>query len=320
MKRSRDKLEVTDRLSALSEPIRLRIIRLLEAEELSVGEVARAVQLPQSTVSRHLKVLADGDWLTRRNEGTATYYRMVLDDLAPDARALWVTVRDQLGQSSELAEDLRRLETVIAERRTDSRSFFGRVAGQWDELRSELFGQRLTPITLLSLLSSDWVVADIGCGTGNASEWLAPYVGRVIAIDQSEPMLEAAHKRLSDVENVEFRTGQLEELPLEDASVDAAVCLLVLHHMDEPEEALREMRRVLRSDRAGGMALVVDMVEHDREEYRHAMGHQHLGFSRERIESMLREAGFEDVKYRVLPTETSAKGPGLFAAVGRVRD
>lgn len=308
---------LTDRIAALGEIVRLRMLRLLEREELSVGEVAKVVQLPQSTVSRHLKVLADGDWVVKRSEGTATFYRVVLDDLPQEARGLWVVVRTQLeaGEGGELAEDLRRLASVIAERREDSQAFFGRVAGQWDDVRTELFGSRFTPMALLTLLPREWTVADLGCGTGNAAEVLSPVVKRVIAVDQSEPMLAAARKRLAGRDNVTFARGELERLPLANAEADAAVMLLVLHHVEDPARALAEMRRVVRP---GGAALVLDMVEHDRQSYRHTMGHRWLGFGRGAMERLLQDAGFSGVRYQALPSDTQAKGPGLFACTAYV--
>lgn len=307
---------LTDRLAALGEMVRLRILRVLEREELSVGEVARVIQLPQSTVSRHLKVLADGDWVSKRAEGTATLYRLVLDELPETSRQLWIAVREQLGgprgegPTSDLAEDLRRLHSVLAERREDSQAFFGRVAGQWDDVRNDLFGHRFTLLGLLCLLPRDWVVADLGCGTGNVAELLSPLVQRVIAVDQSQPMLSAAKKRLEDVRNVEFLCGELTALPMADASVDAAVCTLVLHHLAEPGTALREMRRVLKP---GGIALVVDMTSHDRDTYRHTMGHRWLGFSEQQTLQMTRDAGLENARVVLLPSDTHGKGPGLFA-------
>ncbi|MCH8066054.1 MAG: winged helix-turn-helix transcriptional regulator [Chloroflexi bacterium] len=152
MKRSPVTNLITDRLAALSEMLRLRICRLLERQELSVGEIARVVQLPQSTVSRHLKVLSSAGWLDRRAEGTATMYRLVLDDLEPEARVLWLAVRDQLGGDVQVEDDSRRVEAVVAERRTDSVSFFGRIAGEWDDVRAELFGDEFTTRALLALL------------------------------------------------------------------------------------------------------------------------------------------------------------------------
>lgn len=307
-----------ERLSALGDQIRLRTLRLLEREELSVGELARVLQLPQSTVSRHLKVLAElpggrnagGGWLVRRAEGTATMYRLVLDDLDADSRKLWLAVREQMGDGPDVAEDQRRLAGVLADRRTDTQSFFGRVAGEWDSVRTELFGGFFTFHGLLSLLPPHWTVADLGCGTGNASELLAPVVQRVIAVDQNQPMLEAAQKRLSGLKNVEFVHGDLERLPLADASVDAAVCLLVLHHLGEPALAVGEMARILKP---GGAALIVDMVPHSRDSFRHSMGHRWQGFDVPSMIRMAGEAGLCDPRLLVLPSQSEARGPGLFS-------
>jgi ArsR family transcriptional regulator len=307
-------------LASLAEPIRLRVLRLLDGEELTVGEIARVVQLPQSTVSRHLKVLLDRGWLARRSAGTATLYQLVLDDLAMDARALWLAVRPQVGSRPEHDEDRRRLAAVLAERRLDSESFFGRVGGEWDAVRASLFGSDFTARALLSLIPRGWVLADLGCGTGNASELLAPHADRVIAVDQSKPMLAAARKRLAAHSNVRFAAGSLDKLPLPARSVDAAVCILVLHHLDDPVGALREMARVLRTERGGGVALIVDMLEHDRAEYRQTMGHRHLGFAPEGLRAMLKDAGLSEATVQPLPSDPSAKGPGLLVATGRIAE
>lgn len=313
MKTSAAPIPITVLLHALGEEIRLRICRVLERDELSVGEIAAVVQLPQSTVSRHLKVLASAELVSRRAVGTATLYRLLRDDLSPPARTLWATVRDQMGSDTRLAEDLRRLEGVLAERRTDSVSFFGQVAGEWDKVRSELFGDGFTAPALLSLLPSDWVVADIGCGTGNAAELLVPVVREVIAIDQSGPMLDAARKRLAGVGRVRFVEGGVTGLPLDDASVDAAVLVLVLHHVADLSKAMAELSRVVRR---GGKVLIVDMFEHELAHFRNTMGHAHLGFSSQAMIGLLDAAGFVTPRVDALPATASARGPGLFAAVG----
>lgn len=318
MKRSPASTHLTERLAALSETLRLRICRLLEAHELTVGEVAKVAQLPQSTVSRHLKVLSDAGFLQRRADGTATYYRLVLDDIDPAGRQLWQTISVQLAGDVGVEDDLRRVKAVLAERSTDSVSFFGRVAGEWDAVRQALFGGEFTARGLLGFLPPDWVVADLGCGTGNGAELIAPYVREVIAVDQSRPMLEAARKRMTDVSNVRFVDGPIEALPLGDASVDATMALMVLHHVAEPLGALSEMRRVIRHSVGGGVALIVDMFEHQRGEYKHTMGHRHLGFSAERMKTLMTGAGFTDVRILPLRMEAESKGPGLFVATGRV--
>ncbi|MBL8746618.1 MAG: metalloregulator ArsR/SmtB family transcription factor [Phycisphaerae bacterium] len=315
MKRSPASTHLTERLAALSETLRLRICRLLEAHELTVGEVAMVAQLPQSTVSRHLKVLSDAGFLQRRADGTATFYRLVPDDLDLPVRELWRTISSQLADDLGVEDDLRRVKAVLAARTTDSVSFFGRVAGEWDAVRLALFGGEFTARGLLGFLPGDWVVADLGCGTGNGAELIAPYVREVIAVDQSRPMLDAARKRIGGASNVRFVDGPIEALPLAAGSVDATMCLMVLHHVIEPEDALCEMRRVIR---AGGVALIVDMFEHQRTEYRHTMGHRHLGFSAERMSTLMTGAGFTDVRVLPLRMEAGSKGPGLFVATGRV--
>ncbi len=309
-------------LTQLGESVRLRMLRILERQELSVGELVKVLQIPQSSGSRHLRVLSDGGWVFKRTAGPAAYYRVVIDDLPAGHRTLWVTLRNQLGGDPTLAEDDRRLSAVLAERMTDSQAFFGRMAGAWDEVRAELFGRGFTDQSLLGLLNPEWVVADLGCGTGNATELLCPWVGEVVAVDRSPEMLGAACERLResghDGSNVRFVEAELTRLPLADASVDAAACVLVLHHIEAPVAALAEARRVLRDDRGGGVLLVVDMCDHDRIDYRHSMGHAHLGFGEREREAMLREAGFSSVRTRRLRPGIEATGPSLFAAAARI--
>jgi SAM-dependent methyltransferase len=211
---------------------------------------------------------------------------VVLDDLDAAMRSLWVTVRDSINDapSLELDADLRRLGHVLAARRTDSRAFFGRVAAEWQSMRESLFGHGFTAPGLLALLDPAWTVADLGCGAGDASRQLAPHVERVIAVDQSEAMLETASGVLSAHRNVELTCGDLEAVPLPDASVDAAVISLVLHHVEHPAAVLAEAARVLRSTNGGGRLVLIDMLAHDRDEYRRTMGHVHLGFDRGAVE------------------------------------
>ena len=301
------------RLTALNDGVRLRIMRLLEREELSVGELSRVLQLPQSTVSRHLKLLHDGGWTVRRSEGTASLYRVVEPSLDPALRQLWDVARQQAATSPSptFAQDDARLVGVLNERATDSRAFFGRVAGEWDHVRSDLFGERFTTEAMLALIDPDWIIADVGCGTGNAAEQLSPFVKKVIAIDREPAMLESARKRLGGVPNVEFRQGDLNRLPLKDGEVDAAIVVLVLHHLPEPQEAITEIARGVKR---GGVILVVDMVTHDRASYRHTMGHMHLGFDEKQVRAWARQAGLKVDRYRRIREDSQASGPGIFVA------
>ncbi|RMH27831.1 MAG: methyltransferase domain-containing protein [Planctomycetota bacterium] len=301
-------------LAGLADPLRLRLARLVEQRELTVGELAKVVQSPQSTVSRHLKALADAGWLSRRAEGAASLYRLVLDTLPTDARDVWLAVRQTCVPQAVAQRDRRRLDAVLAERRTDSRSFFGRVGGEWDSVRRDLFGRGFTPVALLALLDPGWTVADLGCGTGNVAERLAPFVRRVIAVDQSDAMLDAARARLAPFGNVEFLLGDLDDLPIEGGTLDAAVFALVLHHLDEPGRALAQARRALKP---GGIALVIDMDAHEHEEYRRTMGHVHLGFTRDAMSALFSDAGFVDIRAAPLPSDPDARGPGLTVTTGR---
>lgn len=301
-------------LSLLAEPVRVRLLRLLEREELGVGELSAIVQLPQSTVSRHLKALGQAGLVARRAEGTATWVRMAKDALAPEIVALWDLVRDAAAEGATPAQDLERMERVVAQRRLDSQAFFGRVATQWSELRSELFGSAFTLPALLSLVSPQLRVADLGCGTGEALVELAPVVARLIGVDQAEAMLEAAAARVAGAENVELRRGDLEALPLADGEIDAALCMLVLHHVADLPRAFAEIARALRP---GGMLVVIDMVAHDRVAWRHTMGHAHLGFAEETLVGLAAASGMSVTGFRRLPPDPAAQGPSLFVATFR---
>ncbi len=300
-----------ERLATLSDTGRLRMLRLLEQEELSVGELARSLQFPQSTVSRHLKLLHNGQWIVKRAEGTASLYRLDVQSLDDDARELWSVASKQFRHLPTIRDDDVRLQQVLASRATDSKAFFGRIGGEWDELRRTLFGSNFTAKALLGLLDPNWIVADLGCGTGNAVDLLAPFVRNIIAVDREPAMLDAARKRVADKSNVEFRQGDLLELPMRDHEVDAAVVLLVMHHIAHPAKAVTEIARTLKP---GGVLLIVDMVAHDRDSYRHTMGHEHLGFDEKTVHHWCSDSDLTFGRYSRLRTDTTGKGPGLFAA------
>lgn len=304
---------LTDRLALLSEMTRLRLLRLLEAEELGVGELASILQLPQSTVSRHLKTLLEHNWIIRRSEGTSSMYRLVVDSLNVESRELWGLARRQLGTPPQVRQDDHRLRQILAKRATDTIAYFGRVGGEWDAVRTELFGSSFVDEALLALIDPSWVVADLGCGTGDIAARLAPLVSAVHVVDMSKAMLAAARKRLGSHANVKFHHGDLTHLPLDDRSVDAAIISLVLHHVAEPSAAIAEASRILRP---GGRLLVIDMLEHDREQYRQTMGHKWLGFKPSDMAAWFAAARLAEVRTIQLPPDPSAKGPDLFAIGG----
>jgi len=302
-----------DRLTALSDPIRTRLLLLLERHELTVSEVRAVLQLPQSTVSRHLKVLASAGWVSAREDGTSNRYRLDLKALGPSAKRLWAPVRDEATALPAARRDAERVKGILADRHTRSQAFFASSAGQWDRLRSELFGTRTELFALLGLLDAESRVGDLGCGTGQLAEVMAPFVGHVIAVDESAAMLKAARARLASFENVELREGSIESLPVEDAALDVAILSLVLHFVADPASALVEVRRTLR--RKGGRLLIVDMLPHDRAEYRQTMGHVWLGFDAAQLQRWSDDAGFASMRHHALPSAAVGKGPTLFTAV-----
>src|SRR4051812_33758553 len=177
--------DIRGQLPALADPTRCRILRVIEEHELTVGELCSSLQLPQSTVSRHLKVLGDEGWVAARGEGTSRFYKSSIAELDSGARDLWMIVRAQLGATLGLPADNRRAESMVAKRRTKVRAFFDKSADFWDEMRAQLVGDRADLMALLELLDPTWVVGDLGCGSGHIAEALSPAVGRVIGVDES---------------------------------------------------------------------------------------------------------------------------------------
>ena len=305
---------IFDRLTALADPIRARLLLLLERRELTVNELRAALQLPQSTVSRHLRALADAGWVVAREDGTSNRYRMATRENHGSSRRLWLSVREEVGAMATASRDAERVRGVIAARHSTSQRFFASSAAHWDKLRGELFGRRTELFALLGLLDERWTVADLGCGTGQLAEVLASFVQRVIAVDESLDMLRAARARLSSLENVEVRHGTLETLPIEPEELDVGVLSLVLHYVDDPAAVLTGIHDALRSH---GTLLIVDMMPHDRAMFHNTMGHVWLGFRADQVTQWSEEAGFVSCRVHPLPAEPHSSGPTLFAAVLR---
>jgi ArsR family transcriptional regulator len=300
-------------MESLADPTRLRLLRVLERHELGVVELCDILQLPQSTVSRHLKVLSDQAWTRSRRHGTTNLYRTILDELDITARKLWILAREQTNDWPTVQQDEMRLMERLRERQKDSQAFFAGAAGQWDKLRGELYGSRFTTAAMLALLPDNLTVADLGCGTGQLTADLARYVKSVIAVDNSPAMLKAAQKRVEGLDNVDLRRGDLEALPIEDGCCDAALMVLVLTYLADPRPALSESARILKP---GGKLVLVDLLPHDRDDFRRQMEQQHAGLEPMDLKKMLSEAGLTKISHRALPPEGAVKGPALFIATG----
>ena len=180
------------------------------------------------------------------------------------------------------------MKQVLTRRRTQSEAFFSSSAGQWDRLREDLFGPTSHLRALVGLLDPDLVIGDLGCGTGTVSQLLSPFCDRIIAVDASKEMLEAARENLAGQKHVELRQGSLEKLPIENGELDIALMMLVLHHLPEPKRVLAEAARAVKP---AGRVLILDMLPHERDSYRQQMGHVWLGFSADKMTRLLVDAG-----------------------------
>jgi ubiquinone/menaquinone biosynthesis C-methylase UbiE/DNA-binding transcriptional ArsR family regulator len=298
-------------LGLLADGTRGRMLACLDDVELTVVELCDSLALPQSTVSRHLKLLADAGWVAARRDGTSRRYVLTIDQLDERSQRLWAIVYESLAESVAVRLDRRRREQVLNRRQRDTESFFSDVAAEWDRVRGELFGETSDLHLLPALLDPEVVVGDLGCGSGRIAATVAPYARSVVAVDSSPEMLEVARARLAGFGNVEVVQGRIEELPLAPASLDLALVVHLLHHVVDPTAALAEVARVLRP---GGRVVVADVLPHPYDDYRRTMGHVWLGFGRPAIEAAFGEAGLTGERWHEAGVEPGARGPAMFVA------
>lgn len=322
---------------AMADTTRQRVLQVLSLHELSVSELVDVLGLPQSTVSRHLKVLRDAGLLTDRRVGATVLYAARPTAGASGGELVACTengggnggrilgLRDHLldwAGHEPLDERTReRLERTIQRRRATSEDFFERIGTRWDQLRLEAFGEAFHLEALTALLPAEWTVADIGTGTGYLLPILSARFTKVIAVEPAGAMLDAARERaeMRTAGNVAFREGSLDALPLEPGEADLAIASLVLHHVPRPVEALRELRRAVRG---GGRLLIIEQREHGNHAFHERMGDHWRGFAPDQLEAWAREAGFSDA--RVLPLayakpqgRQTGEVPALYALVAR---
>lgn len=298
---------------ALADPLRRRLIQLMLKHELSVSELVAILKHPQSTISRHLKVLRNAGLVFARRDGVMAFYRC--KDQDGDAAAIQARVLDWLQDRplGKAVED--RVQKVLRRRHDETVALFDRLAKQWDELRDAAFGEAFAFEAFIDLLPAEWTVADVGAGTGFLLPSLAAHFAKVIAVDASAAMLECARQRLGEMDGsqVAFHVGEFERLPLSDGECDLATACLVLHHVGRPPQALTEMHRVLKP---GGRLLVVEQEKHDLAQFHEVMQDRWWGFEPAELSEMLTSVGFEGVQWRPLTTIRSdsgaVEGPGLF--------
>ena len=301
----------------LADPTRIRILRLLEQQELLVGELMEILGMAQSRVSRHLAILREAGLLTDRRKGTYVAYHSSLPEAGPWHDA-WQLARAGLAGDPTAERDDALLRRVLAARTARSgRDFFEEVGPDWDALRRVFGDDLLRARAIMALVRPPLRVADIGTGTGVLALELARQGLDVVGIDRSEAMLEAARRKVAHESDalrgrVEFLAGDAHALPLPDASVDAAFAHMVLHSLEEPERAVREMARIVRP---GGRVVLVDFLEHEHGWMRPELGLLWLGFDPDRVAEWLERAGFIDVRIQREAPDAKRDLPASFVAV-----
>lgn len=308
---------VTAWMQILGDATRLRLLHLLDRHELGVKELCGIVQLPQSTVSRHLKLLVGSGWLQQRRRGTSNLYQMARETLQAPAVQLWELCHQEIQAQPTAQQDAVRLQRCLQNRRADTRAFFSDSAQHWDGLCDELYGTEFHESIMAAMVPPQWTVADLGCGTGRRAARLARFFHRVIAIDQSEQMLVAADSHTADCRNVTLHHADLEDLPLKTGTCDIALLVLVLTYIVDPRRVLAEATRILRP---GGRIIVTDVLEHDREGFRQEMRHQCRGFAPRKLAAMLRSVGLSEVRTQIVPAADNVRGPALLMASAAVAE
>ncbi len=301
----------------LSDPTRVRLLALLEWEELAVHELMEVLGMAQSRVSRHLGILREAGLVRDRREGTFVLYRFV-----PPAetawREAWALVKRELARDPTAQRDAAALAHVREARTEGSRAFFESVGPEWDALRKIFHDETLRARAIARLVPPGLRVADVGTGTGVLALELARLGLRVVAVDNSPRMLDAAREKI-EAEGlghaVELRPGDAQSLPLADDEADAVFAHMVLHYLPAPAEALVEMRRVVRS---GGPVVVVDFVRHESEWMREELGVLWLGFEPAELAEWFRGAGLADPSVEVFPPASRGRElPATFIASAR---
>jgi ArsR family transcriptional regulator len=288
-------------LKVVADPNRLRILLLLKGEELSVAELQEILAMGQSTISTHLSQLKRAELLEDRRTGKSNLYRCpapaggsLLDEILVEAEK----------EIAEFASDQAAMRRVLKKRQDKMRAFFDSVAGRlgkdyvpgksWKSMAEALL-RLMPPLT----------IADLGAGEGSFALLLSQRAVRVIAVDTSARMIEVGREQAARhaVKNVEYRQGDMEEVPIGAGEVDLVFFSQSLHHALHPERALAEAARILAPS---GRVVVLDLLKHRFEEAREMYADEWLGFSEAELEAMLQNAGFADVETAVVDRDAEA--------------
>lgn len=291
-----------DILKILSDPTRVRLLALVMREELSVAELQEILGMGQSRISSQLALLRTVNLVSDRREGKKAFYSQRAN-LPAKTLALVKAAIESVAESQVIAEDRENLDRILQKRRRTQEQYFNLIAGRLG--RNYCPGRSWEAIGHLALRLTPAIdIADLGAGEGMLSQLLARRARQVWCIDNSPGMVEVGSElaRKNGLENLTYKLGDIERVPLPDASVDLAILSQALHHAQRPDEAVAEAHRILRP---GGQVLVLDLNEHGFEKARELYADVWLGFSESALHGFLKKAGFTQVEVTSVAKETA---------------
>ncbi|MGD1087823.1 MAG: metalloregulator ArsR/SmtB family transcription factor [Verrucomicrobiota bacterium] len=287
-------------LRALSDPTRLRIVALLECDELSVNELQEITRLGQSRISTHLGLLQDSGLVQSRRDGKRTFYKSDQNANDPTREFIQLAIRGAK-ELPEHSHDQINLKRVVNRRREQAQVYFNQIAGRFDRVygpgRSwQAFGH------LLLRILPPLVVADLGAGEGLLSELLARRGKKVIAVDNSEKIVAfgAAKAKKNGLKNLEFRLGNLQNPPIDANSIDLVILSQALHHAEIPADAIAAAHKILKPR---GQILILDLLKHNFEKAHELYGDRWLGFAESDMHHWLEAAGFKKIEVSIVARE-----------------
>jgi ubiquinone/menaquinone biosynthesis C-methylase UbiE/DNA-binding MarR family transcriptional regulator len=301
-------------LRLLADPSRLRILLLVEREELSVAELQEILGMGQSRISTHLAQLKNAGLVEDRRNGKSILYRLKPSAQSNGFSEMLGLLRQAAAEIPEAEQDSEALRLALRRRQDKMRAYFDELAGKFG--RNYVPGRSWQGLaeTLLTLMPP-MVIADLGAGEGTFSQLLARRSRKVIAVDNSEKMVEYGRElaRKHGVKNLEYRKGDLEDVPIKDATVDLAFFSQALHHAQHPQRAVAEAARILKP---GGRIVVLDLLRHNYEEARELYADLWLGFTEVEVTRFLRQAGFKNIETSIVHSEEDAPHFETLLAVG----